>query len=74
VSRRWRNRLAIPAVLLLATIVCLVASTPGDVLFGIGWGIFGVLLVFLVAYAFLAIGESEDRERERDERNRRQGR
>jgi len=64
VSRRWRRRLAIPAVLLVATIACLALSTPGDVLFGIGWGIFGVMLVFVVAYAFLAIGESEDRERE----------
>ena len=47
------------------------ASKPGDVLFGIGWGVFGVMLVFLVAYAFLAIGESEDREREREQRSKR---
>lgn len=46
------------------------ASKPGDVLFGIGWGVFGVLLVFLVAYAFLAIGESEDREREQRSKRR----
>jgi hypothetical protein len=74
VSRRWRTRLAIPIVLLVAAIACLVPSKPGDVLFGIGWGIFGVMLVFVVAYAFLAIGESEDREREdreREERSRR---
>jgi hypothetical protein len=69
-SRRWKLRLAIPAVLLVATIACVVPSQPGDTLFGVGWGLFGVALVFLVAYAFLAVGESEDRARERDERRR----
>ena len=70
-SRRWRIRLAIPAVLLVVTLALLIPSKPGDVLFGIGWGVFGVMLVFLVAYAFLAIGESEDRDRERSQRRRR---
>jgi hypothetical protein len=70
VSRRWRTRLAIPVVLLVVAIALLVPSTPGDVLFGVGWGIFGVMLVFVVAYAFLAIGESEDREREERSKRR----
>ena len=70
VSSRWRRRLAIPVVLLVAAIACLVPSKPGDVLFGVGWGIFGVMLVFVVAYAFLAIGESEDREREERSKRR----
>ena len=67
-SRRWRLRLAIPAVLLVVAIALLAPSTPGDVLFGVGWGVIGIALVFLVAYAFLAVGESEDRERERSKR------
>ena len=70
-SRRWRIRLAIPAVLLVITLALLIPSEPGDTLFGIGWGVFGVMLVFLVAYAFLAIGEAEDRDRERSQRRRR---
>ncbi|HEX3317374.1 MAG TPA: hypothetical protein VHR88_05105 [Solirubrobacteraceae bacterium] len=69
-SRRWQLRLAIPAVLIVAMIACLVASKPGDTVFGIAWGLFGVALVFLVAYAFLAIGESEDRAREREQQRR----
>jgi hypothetical protein len=55
-------------VLLVVAIALLAPSTPGDVLFGVGWGIIGIALVFLVAYAFLAVGESEDRERERSKR------
>jgi peptidoglycan/LPS O-acetylase OafA/YrhL len=63
--RAWRVRLAVLAVLVVATIVCVLAFPPGSTGFGIGWGIFGVAFVVAVAYAFLAVGESEDRDRER---------
>jgi hypothetical protein len=65
-STRWKRRLAIPAVLLLIALALLVPSKPGDTTFGIGWGIAGIAFVFLVAYAFLAVGESEDRDRAKE--------
>jgi peptidoglycan/LPS O-acetylase OafA/YrhL len=64
-SRRWRIRLILPAVLFVAAVTLLAISHPGDVPFGLGWGLVGILGVVLVAYLFLAIGESEDRERQR---------
>jgi peptidoglycan/LPS O-acetylase OafA/YrhL len=67
-SRRWRIRLIAPAVLFVAAVACLAVSTPGDVPFGIGWGLVGILGVVLVAFLLLAIGESEDRDRERGRR------
>jgi hypothetical protein len=70
-SKRWQRRLAIPGVLLLIAIGLLVPSTPGDTTFGIGWGIAGIAFVFLVAYAFLAVGESEDRDRAKQQEQRR---
>jgi hypothetical protein len=71
-SRRWQLRLAVPAVLLVAAVACVAASHPGDVPFGIGWGLAGIVGVILVAYLFLYIGESEDRARarERDRKRR----
>ena len=69
-SRRWRLRLALPAVLLVAAVACLAISHPGDVPFGIGWGLAGIVGVILVAYVFLYIGESEDRARERERKRR----
>jgi len=69
-TRRWQLRLAVPAVLLVAAVACLVVSHPGDVPFGIGWGLAGIVGVILVAYLFLYIGESEDRARERERRRR----
>jgi hypothetical protein len=69
-SRRWQIRLAVPLALLVAAVALLVPAHPGDVLFGIGWGLAGVAAVILVAYAFLAVGESEDRARERERRRR----
>jgi hypothetical protein len=59
-------------VLLVAAVACLAVSHPGDVPFGIGWGLAGIAGVILVAYVFLYIGESEDRARarERDRRRR----
>ena len=55
-----------PAAILVAAVACLAASHPGDVPFGIGWGLAGIVGVILVAYLFLYIGESEDRARARD--------
>jgi hypothetical protein len=69
-TRRWQLRLVVPAVLLVAAVACLVVSHPGDVPFGIGWGLAGIAGVILVAYLFLYIGESEDRARERDRKRR----
>lgn len=57
-------------MLLVAAVACLVVSHPGDVPFGIGWGLAGIVGVILVAYLFLYIGESEDRARERDRKRR----
>lgn len=70
VSRRWRLRMALPAVVVLVAIGFLAPSSPDDWSFGVGWGIAGVAGVILVAYAFLAIGESEDRDREESQRRR----
>jgi hypothetical protein len=70
VSPRWKLRLAVPAVLVVVAVALLVPSRPGDVLFGVGWGIAGIAMVILVAYAFLAVGESEDRAREQERRRR----
>jgi hypothetical protein len=58
-------------VLLVAAVACLAASHPGDVPFGIGWGLAGVAGVILVAYLFLYIGEGEDRAREREREGKR---
>ena len=69
-SRRWRLRLAVPAVLLLVAIGFLVPSTPSDWSFGVGWGIAGVVGVILVSYLLLYVGESEDEERERERKAR----
>jgi hypothetical protein len=70
VSRQWRIRLILPAVIFVAAVILLTISHPGDVPFGLGWGLVGVLGVVLVAYLFLAIGESEDRERRAAQRKR----
>jgi peptidoglycan/LPS O-acetylase OafA/YrhL len=70
VSRRWRIRLVLPAVLFVAAVILLAISHPGDVPFGLGWGLVGVLGVVLVAYLLLAVGESEDRDRRATQRRR----
>jgi hypothetical protein len=58
-------------VILVAAVACLAVSHPGDVPFGVGWGLAGIVGVILVAYLFLYIGESEDRARERERRRKR---
>lgn len=55
----------------MAAVACLAVSHPGDVPFGVGWGLAGIVGVILVAYLFLYIGESEDRARERERRRKR---
>ena len=57
-------------MLLVAAVACLAVSHPGDVPFGIGWGLAGIAGVILVAYLFLYIGEGEDRARERERKRR----
>lgn len=58
---------ALALALLVAGIV-VVAVGNGVALTAIGWGMTGVAGVLLVAYAFLLVGESEDRHRARHPR------
>ena len=69
-SRRWRIRLVLPAVLFVVAVALLAVSHPGDVPFGLGWGLVGILGVVLVAYLALYIGEGEDRDRQAEQRRR----
>lgn len=58
---------AVAAALLVAGIA-LVALADGVALTAVGWGLAGVAGVLLVSYAFLLVGESEDRDRLRNPR------
>jgi hypothetical protein len=59
--------LATAAGLLVAGIV-LVVLADAVALAAVGWGLQGVGAVILVSYAFLLVGESEDRDRMRNPR------
>lgn len=59
-------RLVALALALLIVGVVLVLVDSAVALTAIGWGLAGIAGVLLVAYAFLLVGESEDRHRVRN--------
>lgn len=61
-------RLVALTLALLVAGVVLVLVDGGVSLTAIGWGLAGVAGVLFVAYAFLLVGESEDRHRVRHPR------
>lgn len=56
------------ALALLVAGVVIVVIADGVALTAIGWGLFGIAGVLFVSYAFLLVGESEDRHRARHPR------
>ena len=61
-------RLVALALVMLAAGVAIVVIADGVALTAIGWALFGIAGVLLVSYAFLIVGESEDRHRARHPR------
>lgn len=62
--RHWRI-LAVAIALLIVSAVLVIAD-PSVVVSAIGWALFGVAGVILVSLLFLLVGESEDRDRQRN--------
>ena len=61
-------RIVATAVVLLVAGIVLVVLADAVALAAVGWGMQGVAAVILVSYAFLLVGESEDRDRLRNPR------
>ena len=66
--RAARRRAIVPAVVALVGIVLIAAA--GDTVRIVGWGLVGVAVTVAVSLAFLEIGYSEERARERERRRR----
>ncbi len=56
-------RIVATALALLVAGILIVALADATALTAVGWGLFGVACVTLISYAFLLVGESEDRDR-----------
>jgi membrane protein implicated in regulation of membrane protease activity len=61
-------RIVATAAVLLVVGIVLVVVADAVAIAAIGWGLQGVAFVILVSYAFLLVGESEDRDRLRNPR------
>lgn len=61
-------RIVTVAVALLVVGIAIVALADATALTAVGWGLAGIAGVVLISYAFLLVGESEDRDRLRNPR------
>jgi len=61
-------RIVAAALALLVAGIVVVALADAVALTAVGWGLAGIAGVVLISYAFLLIGESEDRDRLRNPR------
>ncbi len=61
-------RIVAAAAVLFVAGVLIVVLADAVALTAVGWGLQGVAAVILVSYAFLLVGESEDRDRLRNPR------
>lgn len=61
-------RILVAALALLIAGIVVVAVADAVAVTAVGWGMAGVAGVVLISYAFLLVGESEDRDRLRNPR------
>lgn len=61
-------RIVVLALVLLVAGIAVVALADATALIAVGWGMAGVAGVLGISYAFLLVGESEDRDRLRNPR------